>query len=769
MNQNETSFALTSHNRFGSLPVLRDVRANCRLDGVLFETTLRQTYRNSSERVLEVVYTFPLPHHAVLLGFASELNGRRQVGTVVGKRQAERHYEGALADGDAPVMLEALKHGLHTANIGNLKPGDELVLEVRFAQMLAFEQGRLRLAIPTTIAPRWGNAQAAGLQPQQVPEPSLHVDYPLALSVTLGPALAGATVECPTHACTKTTVEGELRIDLAAGAALDRDVVILVQPREAQPSLLVRAHDDRAEPAASVVMAALQPRLKAPPRDAIALKLLVDCSGSMGGDSIASARRALLGVLEALGEQDQVSLSRFGTSVEHVQPMQACSQKQLQQLRARVPLIEADLGGTAMEAALKAVFALPAPAGSDLLLLTDGEIWQIEQILADARASGHRVFAIGVGSSPAAGLLQALADASSGACEFATPGEALEAAAQRMLTRIRQLRWQDLRVDWGTEVLWQTDLPKAAFGDDTMIVFAGIGAGTALPPVRLLGTNAAGRPVEIACSQAEAPCPGDALPRIAAERRRATASPEAALDLSLRYQLMGPRTNCILVHERADAEKAAEQAELHRVPSMLAAGWGATSSVQPMAGVALMMDSQDRPSPSVWRQMRTSHDEPFAAMEPHEFSVPSFLRASPLDDEARHQITGAAATALPPGFPVLLQRVLDHLAQGGPPAELPNCCADVDLPADLRAALDQLLASGLAAGEAWLLLAYWIAGQAGTPADRSRLRAQVAGLPRAQVRRALAAFDATRRSTAGEAPAATRLERLGQALRRALG
>ena len=120
-------------------------------------------------------------------------------GTIVAKREAERQYEEALAEGDAPVMLEALADGLHTANIGNLKPGDEMVLEVRFAQLLTFEQGRLRLAIPTTIAPRYGNAESAGLQPQQVPQASLLAEYPLALSVTVAGALAGGTVECPTH------------------------------------------------------------------------------------------------------------------------------------------------------------------------------------------------------------------------------------------------------------------------------------------------------------------------------------------------------------------------------------------------------------------------------------------------------------------------------------------------------------------------------------------------------------------------------------------
>ena len=164
--KNETrAFGLSSRRPGTAVPVLTGVRADGRLDGVLFELTLRQTYRNTSDKVLEVVYTFPLPTRAVLLGFASELNGERKVGAVVGKPAAERRYEEALAQGDAPVMLEALGDGLHTANIGNLKPGDELSLEVRFAQALAFEQGRLRLAIPTTIAPRYGNAASAGLQP----------------------------------------------------------------------------------------------------------------------------------------------------------------------------------------------------------------------------------------------------------------------------------------------------------------------------------------------------------------------------------------------------------------------------------------------------------------------------------------------------------------------------------------------------------------------------------------------------------------------------
>ena len=400
MNDETKAFGLASREAGAPAPVLCGVRANGRLDGVLFDLTLRQTYRNTSDSVLEVVYTFPLPTQAVLMGFASELNGERKVGTVVAKRAAERQYEEALTEGDAPVMVEALDGGLHTANIGNLKPGDELVLEVRFAEALAFEQGRLRLSIPTTIAPRYGNAESAGLQPHQVPHASLLAECPLALSVTIAGALAGGIVECPTHRFTRETVEGGLRLDLAPGAWLDRDLVIVVKPREPLPSLVIQARDAVPHAAPVVVMAALQPPLTTP-RKHIALKLLVDCSGSMGGDSIASARVALHGALAGLTEHDQVSVSRFGSSVEHVLAPSACTPQTLRRLTPAVDAIDANLGGTEREAALQAVFALPVPsdsAGADVLLVTDGEIWQAQEMIAAARASGHRVFAIGVGS-----------------------------------------------------------------------------------------------------------------------------------------------------------------------------------------------------------------------------------------------------------------------------------------------------------------------------------------------------------------------------------
>ncbi|MDA1073517.1 MAG: VIT and VWA domain-containing protein [Proteobacteria bacterium] len=669
---------LKSRDAFAPSPVLKDVQCHGRLDAVLFELTLRQTYCNESDQVLEVIYTFPLPDQAVVLGFASELNGERHEGQVVAKHRAERLYEESLAEGDMPVMLEALPDGLHTANIGNLKAGDRVVLEVRFAQLLAFDQGRLRVTVPTTIAPRYGSAERSGLQPQQVPQASLDAEYPVTLSLTVGNALAHATVDCPTHRfATGVTADGEKRLDLLPGAWLDRDVVFTVTPQEPRASLLVHANNHFDTSAPFTMMAALQPaagRVK----ERIALKLLVDCSGSMAGDSIASARAALHGVVGGLSRGDHLSLSRFGTTVQHLLTLPDLSPSALRRLHHQIDGINADLGGTEMLNAFREVFALPSGSddtGADILLITDGEIWQADELIDTARCSGHRVFAIGVGSAPAEGVLRSLAEATGGACEFATPGEVLEAAAQRMLSRIRQFSVTNVRLDWGSTPVWTSGPASSVFGGDTVIAFAGFTCPPPTSSIRLLAEDARGA-VELAKVQTDASCAGDRLPRIAAAHRLCNAAEDEAL--AIQYQLMSRQTNCIVVHRRAEADKASEQAELHRVSSMLAAGWGATSRVSEMVNL-----------PDNFLQVMYSPVRPDI--------VGSQIHFSRTLSQSR-----------PPATIELMARtVAEFLAEGGQIHELAMHCEGLSLHSEAQQALDDAVRLGLNVEQVWLLFAHW--------------------------------------------------------------
>lgn len=709
MFEDRTHFALSSRHKGAPAPVLAGIHVEGRLDAVLLSLTLRQTYRNTGADLMEVVYTFPLPAMAVLLGVASELNGDRKEGVVVARRQAERQYEQSLQAGDAPVMLESNGNGLHSANIGNLKPGDEIVVEVRLAQVLEFEQGRVRVSIPTTIAPRYGNASAAGLQAQQVPLSGLDVEYPLELSLTIGGALAGADLACPSHGTEITRDEGGItRMVLSPSARLDRDVVVILTPREPRPNLLIQA-DDPVDPTAPVVlMAALQPPAGAP-RERIALKLLVDCSGSMNGDSIGSVRSALRGVVAGLFEQDEVSLSRFGSIIEHtVQPCLASSQA-LARLHSVIDSLQADLGGTHTEAALTSVWKLPgvAEAGvADVLLITDGLTWHTKTLVAAAQASGHRVFCIGVGSAPAESFLRELAAATRGACEFAAPGEALEAAAQRMVERIRQPVFTNVRVDWGHTPTWSLDPTGGLFGGDTVVAMAGFSHPLQTRGATLLGEDAQHQVVELARTQALAPSPGDALSKVAAWRRIPLLGEGQAVDSALRYQLLTRHTHCILVHERADADRSTQQAELHRVKSMLAAGWAGLSRVAaldvPECSFATFgtvpLASQRPPAHAPSKVMDSGQSRPMFPQGDH-FAA---CTAAPAATAAR------ATTSELEALESLARLVRGHLSHDAGLQDLAQAMEGVALFPALQQALDDVAKLNLSLGECWLLLADWI-------------------------------------------------------------
>src|ERR1700687_892474 len=290
------------------------VDARGRVDGLLFELAVEQRYRNATSTNIEAVYTFPVPWGAALLDLDVRLGDKLLTGVVVEKRAAETQYEEAIDKGDTAIMLEQVADGLYTLNLGNLMPGEEAPIRYVYAQPLRFEHGSARVTVPTVIAPRYGNPADAGFQPHQVPADDLGAQYPLTLSIELRGPMAKGSVSSPSHPISVTATEGGIAITLARSASLDRDFVLTVGGLASQSSAIF-AKDGEGYVALASFCAAVPPSASDLP---MRLKLLIDCSGSMAGDSIAAAKRALHRILEGLQPSDQFSLSVFGSNVIHV-------------------------------------------------------------------------------------------------------------------------------------------------------------------------------------------------------------------------------------------------------------------------------------------------------------------------------------------------------------------------------------------------------------------------------------------------------------------
>ena len=561
---------------------------------------------------------------------------------VIEKKQATEHYEKAIDDGDMPVMVEKSSSGLYTANLGNLKDCESVTIEIESAQLLRFEQGQMRLQIPTVIGERYGDAHATGgLAPHETAAVNALVEYPLTLKIDITGAAATAKITCPSHAISTVTSEHGLSVTLERNSFLDRDFILNFEGLEGQSFAVVSSNEDE-----SWIVASFCPRLEAEGTqqdDPLHLKILIDCSGSMQGDSITQARNALSAVAKLLTPADYVSFSRFGSEVQNVIPkMAACTGSFVHGTLARaIHATEANLGGTEIPNALASVADIPGPprvkSGIATLLITDGETWNIDSSVAIARQSGHRIFTIGVGSTPAGSLLRDLADKTGGACELVSPTEDMEAAILRTFRRMRSIEANDLKVSWGGEPEWQSAMPMRFYENETLHLFAKF----KIPPTATpeLIWQVEGKPFH--CKVAALNSRSDhALVRLggACEMEAAPFTDES-LTLALKYQLVSEYSNLFLVHVRAEDEKASTLPALQKIEQMQAAGHSGFGTVNQSISCSMQDGSRGGmlafavpdtlSSPSVWRRTPTLSSQIRRSSSSggmDDYEVPAFLR-----------------------------------------------------------------------------------------------------------------------------------------------
>jgi Ca-activated chloride channel homolog len=649
----------------GQAVALQSVQAQGQLQGLMLRMKLRQVYRNSASDNLECVHTFPLAWGSVLLGMAVELNGKRMTGTVVEKKEAETTYEKAIQSGDLPVMLERSGKDLYTANLGNILPGDEVVIEMEYAQLLKLEGGMLRLSLPTTIAPRYGDEHSqGGLAPHQTTAASPLAEYRLHVSLDIANPLAQGTITSPSHGVQRVKHQNGVMVKLQNKAWLDRDFVLTIHGLKDMVFAIASA--DATQPGQYTLLTSATAHwdaANAAPAQ-LRMKVLVDASGSMQGDSNEQARDALDWLFHQLETDDEVSMTRFGSHPLHVLPrLQRCTEAYQRRLRSEARNIKADLGGTEMDRALEAVIGIttederPVEAAS-ILLITDGEVWNIENIVTTVRQSGHRLFALGVGSAPAESLLRELAEVSGGACEMVSANQSMQQAVARLLERMRHACAIDCRLESDGELLYQSPSPREISQGDTVHQWAQSSHKPLAAPRQRWTLS--GQTLIHQAEQLLWDTDG-VLPRLcAAQRLHDTTDTQRQRALAVQYQLVTPHTHFILVHTRAEGEKAQDLPMLQQVAQMQAAGVGGHGTVmlhdsmpvqRPPASL-MMLRTGSAPirtgmnTPALWRSNRTDAAAKIDGMANagmDDIEIPAFLRKA---------ADGADTPALPSPKPI---------------------------------------------------------------------------------------------------------------------
>ena len=562
-------------------------------------TRVTQRYRNREPKPIEVVYTFPLPDRAVLLGFDIKLGDRQLAGRIVEAVSAARQYEEAVGAGDSAVLVQSLGQGLFAASIGNLMPGEEAAITFRYAVENRWDDGRLSWRLPTVIAPRYGDS---GLLAEQEPVTDTAADHRLTISIAVEGAAASAAITSPSHAIDVAHVDGRAIVRLPRGEiAMDRDIILSLAHSRVVSTAQAAADGDGV-----LVWASFIPTTEAWSSDTAAvLDIVLDCSGSMQGSSISVARQALERIVAGLKPRDRFNVIRFGSEVEALFPARVAATGQaLADAEAALRTVQADMGGTEIGAALRRVWQGGGERG-DVILITDGHVHNGNAMIAEAKAAGSRIFTIGVGSQVQESLVRGLAEATGGAVELVAPGEAMAEAIARQFRRIKAGAVGAVSLAWETPPVEPPAPPRSLFAGDTVHIAARFKS-RPQGAVTLTATRADGRPISARLDLGRADwLDGEAgatlvrieaarrLEAIASDWRRCESGPERdalarkGLAIALAHGLMSPWTGMIVVRE--NAEKSTEAPSTRIVAQMSPAGMDMVAASRGAAPVMAQM------------------------------------------------------------------------------------------------------------------------------------------------------------------------------------
>lgn len=548
---------------------LRGVEATARIAGLLANTTLVQHYENATKKNLEVAYTFPLPVDAVLLGFSVSIGERRYDGEVVPRRQAEEKYEKAVESGHSAFRLQEVSKGLYSATLGNVLGAEHVRIELQYAEPLSWNGQSIRYRLPTTLAPRYGKPKM--FAPWQAPRTSLDAQYALMVSVELMGELATTSVSSPSHDIRLAAEVGCLTVLVADGASMDRDFILDVRGDQLKSLGVAASALDT-----NVAMVTFMPPAVESERGRDTV-IVLDCSGSMAGDSIHLAKEGVQLAIGHLTPEDRFGLIGFGSSYTELAPALLSADSRAVQRARRFVTDLGEMGGTELAEALMAALGY-ARGPLDILLLTDGEAWSLADVVEKAKAGDARIFTIGIGSAAAEDTVRNLADETGGACELVSPNEDMSARIERHFNRMRQPRIQEVAVAWPTTPLWETRPARASFAGDAYTVFAAFPsavAGTVTANLRFadgehLTTSVQLDTVEDLDSN---------IVRVAAASRLTRFAQSDKQEWAVRYQLATDDTDYIVTLARAAEERPKDLPELHVVPQMHPAGWGGMGTV----------------------------------------------------------------------------------------------------------------------------------------------------------------------------------------------
>ena len=418
-------------------------------------TAIDQEFFNPTGARLEGYYLFPIPRGAIIKKFSMFIDGRETEAELLDAQKARRIYEDIVRRLRDPALLEYGDRGAFKVRIFPIEPMSVKRVKISYVEILAVDNRISEYVYPL-------NTEKFSAKPLK--DVSVKVDLQ-----TRDPL---KTVYCPSHQVEINRHQGERRATVAFEAhEVKPDTDFRLFFHTAATPLALSLLSTRQAGEDGFFLLTVSPELAGQGQQVQEKEIafVLDVSGSMAGENLRQAKRALLFCLEHLNSGDSFNIIRFSTEAEALFPSLATAHgENLKRARTFVDELKA-IGGTNVEEALKLALEMKKDSQKPFLVvfITDGKptigLTDEEPLLRSVTGfnnSQTRIFSFGIGHEINTHLLDRLAEMTRGFSSYIQPQEDIEIKISSFYTKVRSPVLTNLKLEFAAPLRVTKTYPK---------------------------------------------------------------------------------------------------------------------------------------------------------------------------------------------------------------------------------------------------------------------------------------------------------------------
>lgn len=434
---------LIADGGLGGVLEIREQEVRVTINNGVALTEIDQTFVNTESRIVEALYTFPVPKGASVSNFSMWIAGKEMVGEVVERERARQIYDSYKQVRRDPGLLEQVDFKTFEMRIFPIPAGAEQRIHIAYYQELDFDHNWATYVYPLATVTR------ADIDQRTTGHFSVSVDIKSEIPIT--------EIESTSHTDDFVTAKhtphyAQAAMELAGGD-LSRDVVIAFRTERERTGLDLVTSRPNGEKGYFLMTLTPGNELSelAEPMDYV---FVLDVSGSMARDGkLGTSRQSLAAFIEALGPDDRFETIAFNLAPQPLfRQLRAADADALNEATAFLDAQRAR-GSTVLQPAIEAAYGYrDDDRPLNVVLLSDGMTEPNEQAqlleLISRRPSGVRVFCIGVGNEVNRPLLEQMAHDAGGLAAFISQQDSFQRQAQLFRQKLVRPAIEDVTVSF---------------------------------------------------------------------------------------------------------------------------------------------------------------------------------------------------------------------------------------------------------------------------------------------------------------------------------